>query len=381
MKNKTKIRSSQRLQSSEVTHPHAEPLEVQAHYLLCAICIHGGCSTPPAGRRTVDRLLKVLWEYPYVPLKITADVDVNRAHYLDVYANRGIKPLPENFLERKENYITRKQDLETLRRMGLAPGTILPAYVAYSIIFNRIPTLEGICFSTSYTAKSRLWRECPQARKEYYERIVSYEYHNLEKQTELGEAMDGKGIWALLRPRTRQDMREAKTVSSQYIIQHADHLFIRPNHVLCILCTAKVEEPFIQDNLIELRKKMEENPDIPVTLSEGCCMVCDPCNIYHPDEHICYAGHIKNQLRDLLMLEKLDLKPGATLSARKLYKRVYERITSLREICAWGDERETAIFWSPCKSWNKTNLQKALEHFSWWSEVRKTARKRQSLSQ
>ena len=48
-------------------------------------------------------------------------------------------------------------------------------------------------------------------------------------------------------------------------------------------------------------------------------MVCDPCNVYHRGENLCYHAHIKNSLRDLMILERLGLKPGATLTARELY--------------------------------------------------------------
>lgn len=170
--------------------------------------------------------------------------------------------------------------------------------------------------------------------------------------------MEGNGIWAILRPRTREEMRKAK-VTSVRRIQRADRLFIRPNHLLCILCKADAQEPLVEDNLVELRKRMEEDPDVPVTLTEGCCMVCDPCNLYHEGENICYGTHIKDQLRDLNILKRLDLRPGATLSARELYERVYARIGSLRDICAWGDELDTAPFWSPCGGWRGDSLERA----------------------
>jgi len=357
---------------SDLTSSYAEPFEIRAHHLLCAICRRGGCPGPSSGRRKIDRLMKAVWGWPYLSLQITADVDLNRAHYLDVYANRGNRPLPKDFWKRQKDYVGRKKDFETLRRMGIVPNTILPAYLAYEIIFSRIRTLEGICFS-SFTLDSKTWSECPYARKGYYEKIVSQRRYGLKEQTELGEEMSGKGIWSLFSPRTRKDMMETKRTSSKHI-RHADRLFIRPSHLLCILCTADLKEPLIQDNLVELRTKMEENPSIPVTLIEGCCMVCDPCNVYHPYENVCYRAHIKNQLRDLMMLEKLDLKPGDTLSAKDLYERIHERIGSLREICAWGDEQNTAIFWAPCGSW-KTNIEGKLERFPWWNKARDSAKK------
>jgi len=68
--------------------------------------------------------------------------------------------------------------------------------------------------------------------------------------------------------------------------------------------------PLIEDNLVELFRRMREYPDIPVTLTEGCCMVCDPCNVYHRGENLCYHGHIKSSLRDLMVLERLGLPAG-----------------------------------------------------------------------
>lgn len=349
-------RSKQRMRSSKLTRTDAEPFEVRAHHLLCAICVRGGCDSPPAGRHLIDRLLKTIWQYPYVSLKITADIDLNRMHYLDLYTHRGQRSLPKNYEKRRADYAGRRKDLETLRRLGIAPNTVLPAYLVYTILFRRAPTLEGICRSSSPTSDA--WPECPHARKGYYEKITGERSYSSKEITELGEALDGKGIWAIIRPRTREDMSAAK-IASVTQIQKADRLFIRPHHLLCILCTADAQEPFIYDNLVELRKRMEDNPNIPVTLTEGCCMVCDPCFEYHPGENLCIRTHIKDQLRDLNMLEKLGLKPGDTLSARELYERIYARIGSLRDICAWGDELDTAPFWSPCGGWKSEYFEKA----------------------
>jgi hypothetical protein len=97
-----------------------------------------------------------------------------------------------------------------------------------------------------------------------------------------------------------------------------------------------------------LLRRMRQEPDIPVTLTEGCCMVCDPCYQYHEGEHLCYHGHIKNTLRDLMLLERLGLPPGATLPAREVYRLIHERLDTLKDICGWRDGTNTAPFWSPC---------------------------------
>jgi len=156
-------------------------------------------------------------------------------------------------------------------------------------------------------------------------------------------------------------MRTAKQTSSARIRRTAERLYIRPNHLLCILCTRTAETPLAEDNLVELRQRMEAEPDIPVTLTEGCCMVCDPCNVYHPGEHLCYHAHPKNVLRDLRMLEILGLLPGATLPAREVYRLIFERIPSCRVVCGWGDGSDNAPFWSPCGGWQGTAIQDARE--------------------
>ena len=339
-------RARDRMRRTRRTGSDAAPLEVRAHHLLCAVCVRGGCKTPPPGKRIINRLLETMWSYPYVTLKILADTDMNRAHFLDVYEGDARKRLPQSFKRRRDDYVGRRKDLEVCRVLGIVPNTIMPAFLAYTILFERQPTLDGICRTDS--RQSRAWPRCPHSRKGYYEKIAGERLYSLREQTMLGEELDGKGIWAMVRPRTQEDMLNAKRKSAQYLMEKADRLYMRPQHVLCLLCRPNKEDPLVEDNLIELLRRMEDNPDIPVTLTEGCCSVCAPCNEYHAGEHLCYHAHIKNSLRDLMILERLGLAPGATLPARKLYQLVYERIGSLREVCGWRDGSNTAPYWAPC---------------------------------
>lgn len=139
-------RDRQRSRSGELTRLDVKPLDVRAHHLLCAICVRGGCRNPPAGRWRIDLLLKRLWRYPYFPLRVTADLDLNRAHYSDIYAGRG--RLPRNYWKRQADFVGRRKDLETLRQLGIVPNTVIPAYLAYTILLSRVRSLEGICKST-----------------------------------------------------------------------------------------------------------------------------------------------------------------------------------------------------------------------------------------
>lgn len=323
------------------------PIPIRAHHLLCAVCVRGGCDSPPCGLEPLQSMLDPVWRDPFQSLLLGADLDLALAHYFDVYAGRGLRPLPDGFADRQADYIARKKDLEVLRVLGVVPNSTIPAFTAYRVLFSRQPTLQGICRSAA--GPSNTWPECPHARAGHYERIAGEgEVGDLEVQTRLGEGLAGRGLWAMVRPRGKAEMAAAKGASARYIREQADRLYIRPAHLLCILCTAEHQEPLIQDNLIELRQRMEADPAIPVTLIEGCCMVCDSCNVYDPARHLCYHGHIKAALRDLMVLELLDLPPGATLPAGELYQRIYDRIGSLKEVCGWRDGSDTAPFWGPC---------------------------------
>jgi len=330
-------------------------LDVRGHHLLCAVCVRGGCRTPPSGMKAVNRLLRFIGRFPYAPLRITADADLIQAHYLDAHAGRG-RALPKSFAARSADYVARLKDLEVCRRIGIYPNSVMPAFEAYRMLFRSTSDVRAICGGPA--PKSKSWPGCPHATKGYFAKVQSGGTGgSLAQQTALGQK--SRGIWLLLPARTRKAMARAKKRSARFITEKADRLFIRPEHLLCILCACGKQEPLIEDNLVELRKRMEADPEIPVTLSEGCCMVCDPCNVYHPGEHLCYSAHPKNVLRDLRMLEVLGLPPGATLPARELYRRIFERIHALKDICGWGDGSNYAPMWAPCGGFQGAALSEA----------------------
>ena len=227
-------RASQRMRRNRLSGADAEPLVVRGHHLMCAVCARGGCKDLPSGKRAVNKLLKVMWEYPYISLKVMADIDVCRAHFLRVYEKRGTGALPKNFQKRNDDYVWRRRDLEVCRVLGIVPNTEIPAFFAYTILLARQRSPEGICRTDA--KKSKAWPECPQARKGYYEKIAGARKYGLAEQTRYGEKMDGKGIWAMIRPRTREDMKDAKKKSAAYIMEKADRLYMRPMHVLCLFC-------------------------------------------------------------------------------------------------------------------------------------------------
>ena len=80
-------------------------------------------------------------------------------------------------------------------------------------------------------------------------------------------------------------------------------------------------------------------------------MICPPCSHYEPKTNLCLGGQsmaLRDQKKDLDVLQKLGLKYGDTLPARRLFKRLYERIPSTRDICGYGDGEERAPEWRIC---------------------------------
>jgi len=64
---------------------------------------------------------------------------------------------------------------------------------------------------------------------------------------------------------------------------------------------------------------------------------------------------LRDQKKDLDVLQKLGLKYGDTLPARALCQLLYERIPSTRDICAYGDGETLAQEWSICGGAQKDN--------------------------
>lgn len=319
-------------------------LDVPAHHLLCAVCVVGGCKDPPAGIRTINRIIRTTRAHPAAPLRLLADIEVCRAHYNDVYSGGGRRTGVPDFRPRQRDIVGRFRDLWVMRRLGLRPNAVHPALDVIKRLFSRIKSLEGICYQRRKSSDN--WPECPHARKGYFKKVRG----NGKYDVRLGEKLEGKGPYALLPIRTRAEMRQAKKESCKTIAE-ADRLFVRAHHLMCILCSwaaGHLETPLAEDNLQEVLARMREDPDISVTVTEGCCMVCDPCPHYWADGNLCLHSEIKDQLKDLLVFRKLDLRPGATLKAGDLYKLLFRRVKSPKEICGWGDMEETSPLWGIC---------------------------------
>ena len=298
-------------------------LPLRPYQLMCIVCrVGGGCSND-LGDPRLTAILKAVRQDPKLPLTLRCNVDT-----VYQYQNPGhAEDTAEGEL------FNAKRDLDIVQKLGLVPGDTRPAIDMFARLLENVPQARGIC---GYgTSTSDTWRGCAQAASGHYEK---------------GHAL---GINALIAPRDPQEKAQYKKKSAAAIYE-ASALRIRPHHLLCMSCFHGGKDklaPIAADNLFEAIDVIQKRPDVPVTLIAGVCMICPPCGKYDPAGKLCVGGHsmaLRDQKKDLDVLQKLGLKYGDTLPARKLYQLLYERIPSTRDICGYGDGETRAPEWSIC---------------------------------
>jgi len=225
-----------------------------------------------------------------------------------------------------------RRDLRILQRMGLVPGATRPAIDLFELLLRNVESDEGIsCFDETTSAA---WRGTPRRACHY----------------KAGHAL---GLGAIIPPRDAQEMARVKVESVQAMYD-AQVLEIRPHHLMCITCFHGGQSnpaPIAEDNCIEAALIFCRNPTVPVRLVQGPCMICPPCPHYHPASGKCIGGHsmsLRDELKDLDVLQRLGLEYGAVLPAQKLLTLLYRRIPSALDICGHGDGVERSPEWRVC---------------------------------
>ncbi len=300
-------------------------LPVRPYQLMCVICRLGAGCTDDLGDPRLTAILQAAREDPKLPLTLRCNVDT-------VYRYQN----PGHAEDTAEGELfNAKRDLDIIHKLGLAPGDTRPAIDMFERVLAKIPQTRGICGYGAQTSDT--WRGCAQA-----------DSGNYEKGRQLG-------IHAVIPPRDPAEKAQYKKTSAAALYQ-AQTLRIRPHHLLCMSCFHGGKDklaPIAEDNLFEAIDAIQKHPDIPVTLIAGVCMICPPCGKYDPVNKLCVGGRsmaLRDQKKDLDVLQKLGLKYGDTLPARKLYQLLFERIPSTRDICGYGDGETRAYEWSICGS-------------------------------
>jgi hypothetical protein len=312
-------------------------LTARPYQLLCLVCSLGE-DNPAARDARVQALLEAIRDNPDVPVALRCNTD-------DEFAYQAVGT-GDDTPEGAE--FNRKRDLDTLQRLDLAPGTILPARLLLKRLFAAIPSVSGICGYDTVTSEA--WRGCPRAKSGSFER---------------GHA---KGVDAVIAPRTREAMEQDKDRSIQDMLR-AEAIRVRPHILVCAVAQygGGIRPPFAEDNLPEMVQYLLEHPDTPITLVPGAdWMMCAPCpsRVAHSNACVCGAvgsGGLYNEMKDLNVLQALGLTYGTTRSARELYRLIFERIPQPDGICALASGIAQLSLWrdgcgaspAPCPGYAK----------------------------
>lgn len=300
-------------------------ISARPYQLLCLVC-RLSARLPPGTQ--LGRLRKIIRENPSIPIRLVCNVDAlyryqNPGHALDSAGG---------------DLFNEKRDLDILQKMGLSPGDTRPARDLIERLLKSVKTVRDICGGAGRRA-SATWRGCALAGSGAFERAHA------------------KAFAALIPARSAREKAAAKR-STAAAIYRAKELNIRPHHLMCMACFYSRQKfaPIAEDNLFEALDVMRKNPAIPVTLIRGCCMICPPCSAYDRATGLCTGAHgmgLRDQKKDLDVLKRLGLNYGATLPAKVLYQRLFQRIRSAKEICGL----ESGEAWTSCG----TAAQKAYE--------------------
>jgi hypothetical protein len=120
---------------------------------------------------------------------------------------------------------------------------------------------------------------------------------------------------------------------------------IRPYQALCAVCSLGGGDSVPKvEKIKELLEIVRKSPDIPITLR---CNVGDLFTFQDPGTQDDTPEGIEfNRRRDLEILLRLNFTPGETITARILFNRLLDRITTVSEIC--GYENITSDAWKGC---------------------------------
>ena len=297
-------------------------LDVRPYELMHIVSRIGEGRGHDLGDDRLSDILRTVRQNPTLPVTLRCNVTTAYA-----YQNPG------HALDTAEGELYNvRRDLRILQRMGLIPGDTRPAIELFRRLLENVETAEGILWFEEVTSDS--WVGEPREKVHYQE----------------GRAL---GLEAILPLRSPEERAQAKETSVRAMYK-ASTLRIRPHHLMCMSCFYGGHEdlaPIKEDNLYEAIDIVQKNPDVPIELVCGPCMICPPCHGYDPTLKQCVAAigmSLRDELKDLDVLQRLGVEYGAVLPAREILARLYEHIPSTRLICGHGDGVYRGPEWRVC---------------------------------
>ena len=130
---------------------------------------------------------------------------------------------------------------------------------------------------------------------------------------------------------------------------------LRPYQLLCAVCSLGRSDSEVADEKTrEILEAVRQAPDMPITLRCNVGDVFAYQDIGAADDTP--EGAEFNARRDLEILYRLNLTPGATLPARILFNRMLETIEEVSGIC--GYPSVTAGSWRGCRKANSGDYER-----------------------
>ena len=319
------MRTNVKDEKSNTVNDPAAGISIRPYLLLCAICRIGEGNT-----EADDDRIKAIRNNPDIPVTLVCN-----AGEVFAYQDPGTSEDAHGSFE-----FNRKRDLEILQRIDLQPGATLPARIIYHRIWDRIEKVSGICDCREM--ESDKCKGCPKAKTGFYEKgreiSLKYAVPHWNTQLDFSEADLPEAKIALIIPRTKEERAAAKRRSIE-AMKKADAIAIRPHILLCAICQygQGSRPPFETDNLPEMLQLIIKNPEAKIRIAQGAdWMMCAPCPS-HSKNGACInvKGHcgLGSQLRDVRVLQKLELSYGDVINATELYKKILERIPGSAMIC------------------------------------------------
>ncbi|MCP4643342.1 MAG: hypothetical protein GY851_23045 [bacterium] len=297
-------------------------MDIRPYQLIAIVSKLGEGCTDDLGDPRLTEILATVRRNPAVPLTLRCNVTT-----VYDYQNPGTdENTPEGDL------FNVRRDLKILQRLGLTPGATRPAIDVFEHLLEVVESGEGILWFSETTSDA--WTGQPRDACHYEE----------------GRAL---GIQAIIPGRARGEMDEVKCDSVRGMYE-ADMLEIRPHHLMCMTCFYGGRDelgPIEEDNLFEAIDIIHKNPNVPVKLVCGPCMICPPCPHMAMGAGRCIGGYgmaLRDELKDLDVLQTLGMAYGDTLSARELFTRLYDRIVSAKTVCGFGDGVSRSREWRVC---------------------------------
>jgi len=135
----------------------AETIAVRPHILLCAVAQYGGGTRPPFEPDNLPEMIQHILEHPDTLIKLVEDADwlmcgpcPSRVPKMNAcvcgqIASGGLYNV--------------SKDLNVLQALGLTYGVTMKARDIYRLIFERIPSVDGVCALTNRLPDTSVWRD------------------------------------------------------------------------------------------------------------------------------------------------------------------------------------------------------------------------------